>query len=512
MNKKNLKAFLPLILSGLLTGALQVCISAPFLAFISIVPLTSSVYNFKSGKDYCFKIIAFLLPYYFIQTAFLFTVFELIEVPLALGIFLSALLVAAVTLWLTVLMCIPLCLYPFIRRGKKFDLLIFVLLFVFGESIAEYVPFLSFPWSGLWLSVISQPFLTQPAALLGCRFVSMIIIAENCFITSVLYSKNKKTMLKSAAAFSLILLCSIAYSTFHISRIKRIGINSESIKAMAAQDNVEGRDKDNVSLAGAVDTYVSIMESVWSDDIKLAVLPETAIPASYNENSEDFQKLRNFAEEKNTTILTGCFLTENQKKYNAMFSVTSDGFCKTPYLKQILVPFGEKIPLASFWGLSTVVCGEKTDNHCLLTKDKINTANVICIESIYPSLMRCQIKAGGEVLCISTNDSWFGKSYARFAHFRHSIMRAVESGRYTVRAGNCGISAIISPWGDLVVSETRPVKSAVTADIKLLKNKNLYITLGDIIILPGLILSALSLLKLTVQYFKKLKFKLKKSC
>lgn len=122
-------------------------------------------------------------------------------------------------------------------------------------------------------------------------------------------------------------------------------------------DNVEGRDKDNVSLSGAVDTYVAIMESVWSDDIKLAVLPETAIPASYNENSEDFQKLRNFAEEKNTTILTGCFLTENQKKYNAMFSVTSDGFCQTPYLKQILVPFGEKIPLASFWGLSTVVCG-----------------------------------------------------------------------------------------------------------------------------------------------------------
>lgn len=115
-------------------------------------------------------------------------------------------------------------------------------------------------------------------------------------------------------------------------------------------------------------------------------------------------------------------------------------------------------------------------------------------------------------MCISTNDSWFGKSYARFAHFRHSIMRAVESGRYTVRAGNCGISAIISPWGDLVVSETRPVKSAVTADIKLLKNKNLYITLGDIIILPGFILSALSLLKLIIQYFKKLKFKLKKSC
>lgn len=195
---------------------------------------------------------------------------------MVLGVFLSALAGCGGDVVVTLLMLIPLCLYPLIRKGKKLDMLIFVLLFVFGECIAEYMPFLSFPWSGLWLSVISQPFLTQPAALLGCRFVSLIIIAENCFITSVLHSKNKKTMLKSAAVFSLILFCNVAYSTFHISRIKRIGVNSVSIKAMAAQDNVEGRDKDNVSLAGAVDTYVAIMESGWSDDVKLAVLPETA--------------------------------------------------------------------------------------------------------------------------------------------------------------------------------------------------------------------------------------------
>ena len=194
MDKNKLKQTVPLIVSGLLTGALQVSFSVPMLAFVSIVPLISSVYKFKSEKDYYFKIITFLLPYYLVQTAFLITVFELIEVPLILGILISALLVAALTLWLTLLMFIPLCLYPFIRRGKGSDMLFFILLFIFGECIAEYVPFLSFPWSGLWLSVISEPLLTQPAALLGCRFVGFIILAGNCFVAAALYNKSKKQL------------------------------------------------------------------------------------------------------------------------------------------------------------------------------------------------------------------------------------------------------------------------------------------------------------------------------
>ena len=84
-------------------------------------------------------------------------------------------------------------------------------------------------------------------------------------------------------------------------------------------------------------------------------------------------------------------------------------------------------------------------------------------------------------------------------------MRCVESGRYTIRAGNCGISAIISPWGEIIASEIRPIKTAITADVKLLKNKNLYTLVGDIIILPGMILFLICLFKLVVKYFKKIK-------
>lgn len=499
---------MPLVMSGLLTGALQVWIDLPYLAFVSIVPLISAVYNFQSIKDFYCKMIAFLLPYYFIQSLFLITVYELIHIPVIAGLIVSVLLTVAVTLWLTILMLLPLSIYPFVRKEKDIDLLLFSFLFILGEFVAEYVPFLSFPWSGLWLSVISEPMLSQPAALLGCRFVSFLILVENCFVLMIFLNKTLRGMLKKAAFFAFILLSITAYSTAHISKLKADVRNSESIKVMAAQDNIEGRAKEKVNLSGAVDSYISIMEQNWQDNIKLVVLPETAVPASYDEKSEEFQKLCEFAKNKRTTILTGCFVTIDQNRYNAMYSVTPDGFCKSPYLKQVLIPFGEKIPLAALWGINTITCGDKSDSHCLSTSDGIKTASVICVESIYPSLTRCRIKEGGEILCISTNDSWFGESYARSAHYRHSVMRAVESGKYTVRAGNCGISAIITPWGETTVSEERPVKTAVTTDVRLIENKNIYTTLGDIIVIPGVILTIFGIFKA----LKKLKVKFKKPC
>jgi apolipoprotein N-acyltransferase len=70
-----------------------------------------------------------------------------------------------------------------------------------------------------------------------------------------------------------------------------------------------------------------------------------------------------------------------------------------------------------------------------------------------------------------TNDAWFGHSTARYQHFQITRMRAMEAGRYMIRAANDGVSAVIGPRGEVVAEapEFTPyvLKSSVTPRLGL---------------------------------------------
>lgn len=496
MKNSNFKSILLLIISGAVTGALQVCVFVPFLVFVSLIPLLVCVYKSRTHKEFIRIILAFLIPYYFTQSMFLLTVPAIMPISKILAVPLAVIATAALTCWLTIIMLVPLWFYSKIRRGNGLDLVIFSLLFIVGEWLAEYVPVLSFPWSGLWMSLVSEPLLIQTASLLGCHFVSLVILLTSSTIAMMFCCERRNHVIGCALIFITALMLNISYGITHISDRKQNISDDNSIKIMIAQDNVEGRDKNKLLSKDAVNAYIEIMEQNWEDGIDFVLLPETSIPCNYKEKSKVFNPLIEFAKEHDTTLLTGCFVKIDGKTYNAMYSVTAEGFCSSPYIKQVLVPFGEQIPLANLWGTDTLTCADRSFNKTLLCDDNTEIASVICIESIYPSLVRNQMQKDAEVLCISTNDSWFGQSFAKYAHYRHTIMRAVESGKYTLRAGNCGISAVITPWGEQTAIVSKAEKAAIVSEIKSIQSKTLYTYTGDIIIVPGCIMILNSLFKI----------------
>jgi apolipoprotein N-acyltransferase len=90
-----------------------------------------------------------------------------------------------------------------------------------------------------------------------------------------------------------------------------------------------------------------------------------------------------------------------------------------------------------------------------------------------------------------TNDAWYGTSSAAYQHWEQASLRAVEQGRYLVRAANTGITGIVDPYGQ-VVARTRLFETAVvTGDVRWIPHRTIYATIGDLIAWISLVVMAI---------------------
>jgi apolipoprotein N-acyltransferase len=76
-------------------------------------------------------------------------------------------------------------------------------------------------------------------------------------------------------------------------------------------------------------------------------------------------------------------------------------------------------------------------------------APLICYESIYGAYAADYARLGGGVFCIMTNDGWWGNTPGYQQHMAFARLMAIEHRRPIVRAANTGISAVISPRGEV---------------------------------------------------------------
>ena len=116
----------------------------------------------------------------------------------------------------------------------------------------------------------------------------------------------------------------------------------------------------------------------------------------------------------------------------------------------------------------------------------------ICFEIAFADEVREAMPDAAYLVNIS-NDAWFGDSLAPAQHLQMARMRALESGRYVLRATNTGITAIIGP--DDTVRRLLPQFKAgtLTGSILRASGQTPYNLSGDypLLILAGLLLIVL---------------------
>jgi apolipoprotein N-acyltransferase len=224
----------------------------------------------------------------------------------------------------------------------------------------------------------------------------------------------------------------------------------------------------------------------------------------FEENAVGGEAIRGLAREVRVPIQFGSDQMERgagtPHLYNAAFLIAPDGSTGAVYRKMQLVPFGEFIPL-QHWisflsplvgGLATFAAGESVT---MLPVGGHRVSTAICYEVIFPRLAREAVDRGSELLTTITNDAWYGTTSAPYQHFALASMRAIEQGRYLVRAANTGISGAVDPYGRVVEKSAIFEQTGVVVDVRFLQGRTIYGRIGDVAAYASLAVTVLALLR-----------------
>ena len=110
----------------------------------------------------------------------------------------------------------------------------------------------------------------------------------------------------------------------------------------------------------------------------------------------------------------------------------------------------------------------------------------ICYEDAFGELVIRQVEKAAYLVNV-TNDAWFGDTSEPYQHMQMAQMRALETGRYLLRATNSGLTAIVTPDGK--ISKQAPLFTTTTLTGSILPMSGLtpYAKLGDRWVFAGLL-------------------------
>lgn len=204
------------------------------------------------------------------------------------------------------------------------------------------------------------------------------------------------------------------------------------------------------------ETLQTYFQLVQSSSSRLIILPETAIPIFYEDVPRYYlESLAKHARSNGGDVLFGIPEYVSVGKGAYFNSVMTAGRSPSQtYRKSHLVPFGEYIPLKPFfpWLIHQILHiplddfsrGEEFQKPLEVGGEKV--AMSICYEDAFGEEMIRQLPAA-TLLANVSNDAWFGNSIAPPQHQQMAQMRALEAGRYMLRATNTGMTAIIDQHG-----------------------------------------------------------------
>ena len=354
-----------------------------------------------------------------------------------------------------------------------------ILLYPMSWALFEWlqgIVLTGFSWQQLGYTQIDLP-LSGFAPLIGSHGVGLLLAMTSGALVLLLIDSSLR---KKAALF----LLGLWLTGFLLKQISWTEVSSDEIKVALIQGNIEQSLKWKRELKiPTLQRYKQI--SLEQKDVDLIIWPETSIPGFQHQLGDYIEDLSREMKKTETDLLAGIFIRDMDTRYyyNSLINVNGG-----EYRKRHLVPLGEYVPLRSlieFFNrfmkipMSDIASGDYEQPLLRAAGQPLGVS--ICFEDAFARDVRKDLPEATLLVNVS-NDAWFDGSHEPFQHHAIARMRALESGRFMLRATNTGISSIIGPKGEEIAVSPQFEVSVLKASVQPMKGATPYILWGDLML------------------------------
>jgi apolipoprotein N-acyltransferase len=373
----------------------------------------------------------------------------------------------------------------------------------------------------------------QAADLAGVSGLTFLLVLGNEWIWAALraasgppHRRARRVAVPALSVASLI----VALSGYGLWAYRAYGspqAGAASVRAGIVQGNISHYEE-MARQMGTYDAVRNILDTYFAMSAQLLeqsdggldaiVWPETVYPTTFGspksaDGAAFDREITAFVDRVDVPLVFGSYDRDGTREFNAAVFLAPPNDAAPPvtmYRKTMLFPLTERVPplletpTVRSWlpWMGTWTPGDGARVVPLRLRDGrvIRIAPLICYDTIDSWVAIEAVRGGAELIVTLSNDSWFAVGPGPALHLMVAAFRSIETRRAQLRATNTGISAALTPTGDVLGVIDTDVRGSLVATVAAQSApRTLIVAWGDWIGGPALAGALLLLGVATVQ-------------
>jgi apolipoprotein N-acyltransferase len=343
-------------------------------------------------------------------------------------------------------------------------------------------PLGGFGWGQVGSTQTGNPFLLRLASVGGVWAITLVVMLVVCLLLLAL--ERAVAGRASAIGYALVSLVLVA------APVAIAFPSAEGSEVRVAAIQVDVRSARSLSGTGediaVAQMNIDLHRELAADPPDLAVWGEGSLDPGASSDPSTVEAVRTVIRDVGAPTLAGAVVNDpDAEQRTSALLFDGSGALVDRYDKVKLVPFGEYVPFRRWLGWIDAIDQIPVDRvpgvapHTVRTDGLAPFGTPICYENSFPSIEREMVRVGATFFVLTTNNASYEMTAASRQHVLMSQLRAVETGRWVVHAAVSGLTAIVSPRGEVVAERGLFVPGITRQTIRTSDVQTLYVRFGD---------------------------------